>query len=155
MKGYYKMPEQTAKTIDKDNWLHTGDLGIMDTDGRLRFLTRIKDVFRVGGENVAPAEVEDVLHKHPKIKQAQVIGVPDPRLIEVPAAYVILRENEQATPDEIMAWAKERLANFRVPRYVKVIDSFEHYGMTGSSKVQKNKLRAKALVELGLDNKKS
>ena len=109
----------------------------------------------VGGENVAPAEVEDVLHKHPKIKQAQVIGVPDPRLIEVPAAYVILRENEQATPDEIMAWAKERLANFRVPRYVKVIDSFEHYGMTGSSKVQKNKLRAKALVELGLDNKKS
>jgi fatty-acyl-CoA synthase len=150
MKGYYKMPEQTAKAIDKDNWLHTGDLGVMDADGRLRFLTRIKDVFRVGGENVAPGEVEDVLHKHPAIKQAQVIGVPDPRLIEVPAAYVILREGAHATPDEIIAWSKERLANFRVPRYVRIIDSFEHYGMTGSSKVQKNKLRAQAIIELGL-----
>lgn len=150
MKGYYKMPAETAKAIDKDKWLHTGDLGVMDSDGRLRFLTRIKDVFRVGGENVAPAEVEDVLHKHPKIKQAQVFGVPDPRLIEVPAAYVILREGETATPGEIIAWAKERLANFRVPRYVKIIDSFEQYGMTGSAKVQKNKLRAKALLELPL-----
>jgi fatty-acyl-CoA synthase len=151
MKGYYKMPEQTAKAIDRDQWLHTGDLGVMDAAGRLRFLTRIKDVFRVGGENVAPAEVEDVLHKHPKIKQAQVIGVPDPRLIEVPAAYVILREGERATPEEIIAWAKERLANFRVPRYVKIIESFEHYGMTGSAKVQKNKLRAQALIDLGLN----
>ena len=153
MKGYYKMPEQTAKAIDKNNWLHTGDLGVMDEDGRLRFLTRIKDVFRVGGENVAPAEVEDVLHQHPKIKQAQVIGVPDPRLIEVPAAYVILREGESATPEEIIAWSKERLANFRVPRYVKIIESFEHYGMTGSAKVQKNKLRAQALLDLGLQKR--
>ena len=126
----------------------------MDDDGRLRFLTRIKDVFRVGGENVAPAEVEDMLHKHPKIKQAQVIGVPDPRLVEVPAAYVILREGETTTPDEIMAWAKERLANFRVPRHVKIIESFETYGMTGSAKVQKNKLRAQALIDLGLTDGK-
>ena len=154
MKGYYKMPEQTAKAIDQDRWLHTGDLGVMDDDGRLRFLTRIKDVFRVGGENVAPAEVEDMLHKHPKIKQAQVIGVPDPRLVEVPAAYVILREGETTTPDEIMAWAKERLANFRVPRYVKIIESFETYGMTGSAKVQKTKLRAQALIDLGLTDGK-
>ena len=92
----------------------------MDAGGRLRSLTRIKDVFRVGGENVAPAEVEDVLHRHPKIKHAQVIGVPDPRLVEVPVAYVILREGERATPDEIIAWSKERMANFRVPRYVKI-----------------------------------
>jgi fatty-acyl-CoA synthase len=153
MKGYYKMPEQTARAIDEGKWLHTGDLGVMDEEGRLRFLTRIKDVFRVGGENVAPAEVEDVLHRHPKIKQAQVIGVPDSRLIEVPAAYVILREGETATPEELIAWSKERLANFRVPRYVKIVDSFERYGMTGSAKVQKNKLRAQALIELGLDVK--
>ena len=150
MKGYYKMPEQTAKAIDKDGWLHTGDLGVMDREGRLKFLTRIKDVFRVGGENVAPAEVEDVLHKHPKIKQAQVIGVPDARLVEVPAAYVILREGEQATPDELIAWSKPRMANFRVPRYIQIVESFEQIGMTGSSKVQKNKLRAQALVEFGL-----
>ncbi|MBS1218180.1 MAG: fatty-acid-CoA ligase [Proteobacteria bacterium] len=154
MKGYYKMPEQTAQAIDADGWLHTGDLGIMDHEGRLKFLTRIKDVFRVGGENVAPAEVEDVLHKHPKIKQAQVIGVPDPRLVEVPAAYVILRDGVTATPEELIAWCKARLANFRVPRYLKIVDSFETIGMTGSSKVQKNKLRAQALIDFGLEESK-
>ncbi len=154
MQGYYKMPEQTAKTITPDGWLHTGDLGVMDEDGRLKFLTRIKDVFRVGGENVAPAEVEEVLHRHPQIKQAQVIGVPDPRLIEVPAAYVILNEGATATPGEIIAWSRERLANFRVPRYVQIVDSFDKIGMTGSAKVQKNKLRAQALIDFGLkDNK--
>ncbi len=154
MQGYYKMPEQTAKTIDAEGWLHTGDLGVMDEDGRLKFMTRIKDVFRVGGENVAPAEVEDVLHKHPKIKQAQVIGVPDPRLVEVPAAYIILMEGATATPGEIIAWGKERLANFRAPRYVQIVDSFEKIGMTGSSKVQKNKLRAQALIDFGLEEMK-
>ena len=150
MKGYYKLPEQTAKTIDAGGWLHSGDLGVMDDENRLRFLTRMKDVFRVGGENVAPAEVEDVLHRHPKIKQAQVIGVPDPRLTEVPAAYVILRDGEETTADDIIAWSRERMANFRVPRYVRIVDSFEHIGMTGSAKVQKNKLRAHALVDFGL-----
>lgn len=154
MKGYYKMPEQTAQAIDADGWLHTGDLGIMDHEGRLKFLTRIKDVFRVGGENVAPAEIEDVLHKHPKIRQAQVIGVPDPRLVEVPAAYVILRDGVTATPEELIAWCKARLANFRVPRYLKIVDSFETIGMTGSSKVQKNKLRAQALIDFGLEETK-
>jgi fatty-acyl-CoA synthase len=156
MKGYYRMPEQTAKAIDAQGWLHTGDYGIMDEDGRLRFASRIKDVFRVGGENVAPAEVEDVLHKHPKIRQAQVIGVPDPRLIEVPAAYVILREGERATAEEIIEWSKPRMANFRVPRYVRVVTTFDDIGMTGSNKVQKNKLRAQALIDFGLaENKKS
>lgn len=154
MQGYYRMPEQTANAIDGDGWLHTGDLGVMDEDGRLKFITRIKDVFRVGGENVAPAEVEDVLHKHPQIKQAQVIGVPDPRLVEVPAAYVILKAGEHATPQALMAWSSERLANFRVPRYLKIVDSFETIGMTGSSKVQKNKLRAQALVDFGLEDTK-
>ena len=153
MKGYYKMPAETAKAIDAQGWLHTGDFGVMDEDGRLRFGSRIKDVFRVGGENVAPAEVEDVLHKHPAVKQAQVIGVPDPRLIEVPAAYVILKEGEHATPEEIIDWSRQRMANFRVPRYLKVVDSFENIGMTGSAKVQKNKLRAQALIDFGLEEK--
>ena len=150
MKGYYKMPAETAKAIDSEGWLHTGDLGIMDEDGRLRFATRLKDVFRVGGENVAPAEVEDALHKHPKVKQAQVVGVPDPRLIEVPAAYVILKDGARATSEEIVEWSKARMANFRVPRYVKIVDSFETIGMTGSAKIQKNKLRAQALIDFGL-----
>jgi fatty-acyl-CoA synthase len=153
MKGYYKMPEETAKAIDVEGWLHTGDLGVMDDDGRLRFASRLKDVFRVGGENVAPAEVEDVLHRHPKVKQAQVIGVPEPRLGEVPAAYVILKEGEHASAEEIIEWSKTRMANFRVPRYVKIVDTFESIGMTGSAKVQKNKLRARALKDFGVDEK--
>ncbi len=152
MQGYYKMPDETAKTVQADGWLHTGDLGVIDDNGRLKFLTRIKDVFRVGGENVTPAEVEEVLHQHPAIQQAQVIGVPDPRLIEVPAAYVILKAGQSATPGDIIIWSKERLANFRVPRYVKIIDSFENIGMTSSAKVQKNKLRAQALIDFGLED---
>jgi fatty-acyl-CoA synthase len=152
MKGYYKMPEQTAKTIDARGWLHTGDLGVMDGDGRLRFIARIKDIIRVGGENVAPPEVEEVLHQHPAVKQAQVIGVPDARLVEVPAAYLILKAGAVATPDEIVAWSRARMANFRVPRYVKIVDSFDSIGMTGSAKVQKNKLRAQALIDLGLSD---
>ena len=150
MQGYYKMPEATAKAIDPEGWLHTGDLGVMDEDGRMKFLTRIKDVFRVGGENVAPAEVEEVLHRHEKVKQAQVIGVPDPRLGEVPAAYVILQPGTDATPEELIAWSRERMAKFRVPCYLKIIDSFETIGMTGSAKIQKNKLRAQALLDFGL-----
>ena len=153
MQGYYRTPAETAKAIDAQGWLHTGDLGVMDDEGRLRFVSRIKDVFRVGGENVAPAEVEDVLHRHPKVKQAQVIGVPDARLIEVPAAYVILKESERATPEEIIEWTRTRMANFRVPRYVRIVDSFENIGMTGSAKVQKNKLRAQALTDFGLADK--
>jgi fatty-acyl-CoA synthase len=150
MKGYYNMPEQTAKAVDADGWLHTGDLGVKDEAGRLRFDGRLKDMFRVGGENVAPAEVEDVLHRHPAIRQAQVVGVPDPRLVEVPAAFVILNEGMAASEPEIIAWCKERCANFRVPRYVRIVDGFDAIGMTGSAKVQKNKLRAHAIAVLGL-----
>ena len=150
MLGYYAMPEQTAKAIDAEGWLHTGDLGVKDAAGRLRFSGRLKEMFRVGGENVAPAEVEDVLHTHPAIAQAQVIGVPDPRLLEVPAAYVVLRPGAVASEAEIIAFCKERCANFRVPRYVRMVDGFEAIGMTGSSKVQKSRLRDYALDDLGL-----
>ncbi|WP_137176768.1 AMP-binding protein [Roseomonas sp. AR75] len=150
MKGYYNMPEQTARAIDRDGWLHTGDLGVMDEAGRLRFAGRAKELIRVGGENVAPAEVEDVLHAHPAVVQAQVIGVPHPRLMEVPAAYVILHGRDAATPDELVAWCRERLAGFRVPHHLRIVDSFDHIGMTASSKVQKSKLREYALTDLGL-----
>jgi fatty-acyl-CoA synthase len=150
MKGYYAMAEQTARAIDGAGWLHTGDLGVMDQAGRLRFAGRAKELIRVGGENVAPAEVEDVLHTHPAVAQAQVVGVPEPRLMEVPAAYVVLRGGATATPDELIAWCRERLAGFRVPRHVRIVDGFEHIGMTGSAKVQKSKLRAFAIGDLGL-----
>ena len=151
MKGYYNMPEQTAKTIDSEGWLHTGDLGVADEDGRIAFAGRLKEMLRVGGENVSPVEVEDMMHRHPAIKQSQVIGVPDPRLMEVVAAYVILKDGSAGIePDEIIAWCKERMANFKVPRYVRIIDTFDHIGMTASSKVQKSKLREYALDDLKL-----
>jgi len=148
MKGYYNTPEATAKAFTPDGWLRTGDLGEMTPDGRLRMLGRLKDVFRVGGENVAPAEVEEVLLAHPAVETAQVIGVPDPRLGEVPCAYVTLKS--QTTDAELLQWCKERLAGFRVPRYLRIVPDFEAIGMTASGKVQKAKLREHALRELKL-----
>jgi fatty-acyl-CoA synthase len=150
MKGYYNNPEATAKAFTEDGWLRTGDLGELTKDGRLRMVGRLKDVFRVGGENVAPAEVEEVLLAHPAIETAQVIGVPDKRLGEVPAAYVTLKHGKSATEAEILAWMKPRCANFRLPRYLRIVEDFEAIGMTASGKVQKTKLREYALRELGL-----
>ncbi|AHG62958.1 AMP-binding protein [Advenella mimigardefordensis] len=150
MHGYYNMPDVTARTFTEDGWLKTGDLGKMDRAGRLKMVGRLKDIFRVGGENVAPTEVEGFILLHEAIALAQVVGVPDERLGEVPAAFVVLKQGYSCTPDELIAWCKPRIANFKVPRYVRVVDSFEDIGMTGSSKVQKNKLRAHAISLLGL-----
>jgi len=150
MKGYYNKPEETARAIDAEGWLHTGDLGVCDAEGRFRFIGRAKEMLRVGGENVAPADVENVLHQNPKIRQAQVVGVPDARLQEVACAYVVLVEGAGATPQEIIDWCGQRMANFKVPRYVRIVEGFENIGMTGSAKVQKNKVRTQALIDFGL-----
>jgi fatty-acyl-CoA synthase len=107
-------------------------------------------VFRVGGENVAPAEVEEVLLSHPAVATAQVVGVPDTRLGEVGAAFVTLKGGAQASEAEIAAFMKARCANFRVPRYVAVVESFDAIGMTASGKVQKNRLRDHAIERFGL-----
>jgi fatty-acyl-CoA synthase len=148
MRGYCNNPEATAKAFTADGWLRTGDLGSLTADGRLRMTGRLKDVFRVGGENVAPAEVEEVLLAHPAVETAQVIGVPDQRLGEVPCAYVTLKST--ATEKELLDWCKARCANFRVPRYLRIVEDFEAIGMTASGKVQKTKLREHALRELKL-----
>jgi len=150
MQGYYNNPEANAKAFTEDGWLRTGDLGELTADGRLRMVGRLKDVFRVGGENVAPAEVEEVLLEHPAVQTAQVIGVPDARLGEVPAAYVTLKAGGHAKESELIAWCKARCANFRVPRYLRIVANFEAIGMTASGKVQKTKLREHALREFGL-----
>ena len=169
MKGYYKNDAANATVFTSDGWLRTGDLGVLGDDGRLSMVGRLKDVFRVGGENVAPAEVEEVLLAHVAVASAQVIGVPDARLGEVAAAYVTLKAgvaNTTAASDaaataatagkpgvseeELIAWCKSRCANFRVPRYLRVVADFEAIGMTGSGKVQKTKLREHALREFGL-----
>src|SRR3954468_17878444 len=150
MRGYINNPEASAKAFTADGWLRTGDLGSLTAEGRLRMVGRLKDVFRVGGENVAPAEVEEVLLAHPAVETAQVIGVPDARLGEVPCAYVTLKSSALAQESELIAWCKARCANFRVPRYLRIVASFEAIGMTASGKVQKTKLREHALRELGL-----
>ena len=149
MRGYFEMPAETAKALSPDGWLSTGDIGRLDADGRLEFVGRAKDVIRVGGENVSPTEVEDVLHHHPGIRQAAVVGVPDDRLVEVPFAFVVLADGPPTTPEEITAWARERLAGFKVPRHVHVVAGFEEFGMTASSKVQKRHLAEHARRLLG------
>lgn len=144
MKGYYDMPDKTAETLSSDGWLSTGDLGRMGTDGRLEFVGRLKNIVRVGGENVSPEEVEDRLHRHPAIKQAQVVGVPDDRLVEVCAVFVILNEGAALDPVELIDWARARMAGFKIPRHVWIVEGFEDIGMTASSKIQKTKLAAHA-----------
>jgi len=148
MRGYYNNPEANAKAFTDDGWLRTGDLGELTPDGRLRMSGRLKDLFRVGGENVSPAEVEEVLLAHPAVETAQVIGVPDARLGEVGCAYVTLKG--KASERELLEWCRSRMANFRVPRYLKIVEDFEAIGMTASGKVQKTKLREHALRELKL-----
>jgi fatty-acyl-CoA synthase len=150
MKGYVNDPEATAKAFTPDGWLRTGDLGELTAGGRLRMVGRLKDVFRVGGENVAPAEVEEVLLAHPAVETAQVVGVPDARLGEVPCAYVTLKAGRAASQEEILSFVRTRAANFRVPRYLRIVDDFESIGMTASGKVQKTKLREHAIREFKL-----
>jgi len=149
MRGYFDKPKETAEAL-RDGWLHTGDLGRLGEDGRLEFLGRAKEIVRVGGENVSPADVENILHRHPAIKQAAVVGVPDPRLIEVVAAFVIPNEGTNCDPVDIVAWCKDNMAGFKVPRHVFVVDGFEAIGMTASSKVQKKSLATHARTLLGL-----
>ena len=145
MNGYCNNAEANARAFTEDGWLRTGDLGELTADGRLRMIGRLKDVFRVGGENVAPAEVEEVLLAHPAVETAQVVGVPDARLGEVPCAYVTLKSQGVANESDLLAWCKARCANFRVPRYLRIVEDFEAIGMTASGKVQKAKLREHAV----------
>jgi fatty-acyl-CoA synthase len=152
MRGYFDKPKETADVLSSDGWLSTGDLGRLGSDNRLEFLGRLKDIVRVGGENVSPAEVEDMLHRHPAIRQAAIVGVPDPRLTEVVAAFVIAREGIVCDPDDVIAWSREHMAGFKVPRHVWVVEEFETIGMTASSKIQKRQLAAHARGLLGLSS---
>ena len=148
MVGYYNKPEETANAIDAEGWLHSGDLGVLDEEGYLHITGRLKDMLICGGFNVYPAEIEDYLYTHPKIKQVSVIGVPDHRLGEVCMAYVELKEGEHATEQEIIDFCRDKIANIKVPRFVKFVTEFP---MTAVGKIQKFKLREMAVKELGLE----
>ena len=147
MQGYYKKPEETAAAIDAEGWLHSGDVGTMREDGVIRFLGRYKDLLKVGGENVDPAEVEEFLLGHPAVDQAQVVGVPDSRLSEVACACVVLKPGQTVSNEDLAAFCRGRLASFKIPQYTVVMDEFP---MTASGKVQKFLLREMAVAEAGL-----
>jgi HIP---CoA ligase len=141
MRGYYEDPEQTAEAIDQDGWLHTGDIGVMDDRGYLRITDRKKDMFIVGGFNAYPAEIENELLRHPAIAQAAVVGAPDDRLGEVGVAFIVPRTGETADPVQIVAWAREQMANYKVPRRVEIVDALP---VNASGKVLKFELRERA-----------
>jgi acyl-CoA synthetase (AMP-forming)/AMP-acid ligase II len=141
MQGYFDEPEQTAETIDADGWLHTGDIGVMDERGCLRVTDRIKDMFIVGGFNAYPAEIEGVLMRHPGVAQAAVVGTPDERMGEVGVAFVVPRPGATVDPDEVVAWSREEMANYKVPRKVLVVDALP---LNASGKVVKYELREQA-----------
>ena len=140
MAGYFENPEATAEAIDADGWLHTGDVGSMDDAGNLRITDRIKDMFTNGGFNAYPAEIEDLLLAHPDIAQVAVVGVPDERQGEVGAAFVVPVTGRTVDGAEVIAWARDHLANFKVPRHVTVLDSLP---VNPSGKVVKYELRAR------------
>ena len=123
MAGYFEDPAATGEAIDADGWLHTGDVGTMDERGYIDITDRIKDLFIVGGFNAYPAEIEDLLLGHPDIAQVAVVGIPDERQGEVGAAFVVPVTGHDADPDEIVAWAREHMANFKVPRVVEIVDA--------------------------------
>jgi acyl-CoA synthetase (AMP-forming)/AMP-acid ligase II len=139
MTGYFEDPAATAEAVDADGWLHTGDVGVMDDRGYLRITDRKKDLFIVGGFNAYPAEIENLLLGHPDIAQVAVVGVPDARMGEVGAAFVVPATGTEPDPDEIVAWAREHMANFKVPRQVTVVDALP---FNASGKVMKFELRA-------------
>lgn len=138
MQGYLDNAEETAKTIDADGWLHTGDLGILDVKGRLRITDRLKDMIIVGGFNCYPAEVERIMAGHPDIAQVAVVGVADERLGEVPKAFVIAKPGKTPDEAEIISWCREHMANYKAPRTVEIVDALP---TNASGKVQKFALR--------------
>ena len=142
MQGYYKQSEETARTIDTDGWLHTGDMGILRPDGHLRFVGRYKDMLKIGGENVDPMEVEAYLMGHPAINLAAVVAYPDARLSEVGVAFVRLEPGQALTEEQVLDYCRGKIASFKIPRRVIFVDE---YPMTSSGKIQKAKLREEAV----------
>jgi fatty-acyl-CoA synthase/long-chain acyl-CoA synthetase len=144
--GYYRDAEKTAQALDAGGWFHTGDIGSLDETRTIMFHGRIKDMLKVGGENVAAAEVEAQLQKHPAVKLAQVVGIPDPKYAEVPAAFVELRPGEEATEAELIEFCRREISGFKVPRHIRFVTEWP----MSSSKIQKFRLRGALVEELKL-----
>ena len=147
MKGYYKMPKATASAIDKDGWLHTGDLACRTPEGNYRITGRLKDMIIRGGENIYPKEIEEFIYTHPKVSDVQVIGVPDEAMGEEIMACVILKDGEEMTADEMKQFVRDHMAKHKVPKYIDFVTGFP---MNDAGKIQKYKMREQAIEKLGL-----
>jgi fatty-acyl-CoA synthase len=148
MKGYDGDPKATAKVVDHDGWLYTGDLAVMHPDGYVSFKGRSKDTIIRGGENIYPREVEDFLHTHPKVADVHVIGLPHDKLGETVLAWIQLKTGEEATVEEIQGFCRGKIAYFKIPQYIRFVDGFP---MTVSKKVQKFLMREQEIRERGLE----
>ncbi len=149
MLGYWNDPAKTAEAVDADGFMHTGDLAVMDDDGYLSIVGRSKDMVIRGGENIYPREVEEFLYTHPDVLDAQVVGVPDRTYGEELCAWVRLREDAEATGEDLRSFCRGKLAHYKVPRYVRIVEEFP---MTVTGKVQKFKMREASISELGLED---
>ena len=147
MKGYYKMPKATASAIDRDGWLHTGDLACRTPEGNYRITGRLKDMIIRGGENIYPKEIEEFIYTHPKVSDVQVIGVPDKAMGEEIMACIILKEGETMTADEMKQYVLDHMAKHKVPKYIEFVTGFP---MNDAGKIQKYKMREQAIEKLGL-----
>ena len=147
MKGYYKMPKETAAAIDEDGWLHTGDLALRTPEGNYRITGRLKDMIIRGGENIYPKEIEEFIYTHEKVKDVQVIGVPDEQYGEEIMACIILKEGESMTADEMKEYVKSHMAKHKVPKYIDFVDSFP---MNAAGKILKFQMRDDAAKRLGI-----
>ena len=145
--GYYRDPEKTAQALDAAGWFHTGDIGSLDKSGTILFHGRFKDMLKVGGENVAAAEIEAVLQRHDAVKLAQVVGLPDEKYVEVPAAFVELEPDGKVTEQALIDFCRKEVAGFKVPRHIRFVTEWP----MSSSKIQKFRLRTGLVKELGLD----
>jgi fatty-acyl-CoA synthase len=148
MLGYYNMPDQTARTIDADGWLHSGDIALRMPNGYYRITGRIKDMVIRGGENIYPREIEEFLYTHPAVQDVSVVGVPDPKYIEELAAWIRLKPGQTVSEAEIRAYCQKNLSHFKVPKYIRFVSEFPQ---TVTGKIQKFKIREAMIQELGLD----
>jgi acyl-CoA synthetase (AMP-forming)/AMP-acid ligase II len=146
MQGYFEEPEETAATIDTDGWLHTGDIAVMDERGYIRITDRKKDMFIVGGFNAYPAEIENLMMANDALAQVAIVGVPDERMGEVGYAYVVGRPGVRVNPDELLAWTRAHMANYKAPRFIEVVDELP---LNASGKVLKFELRDRARAARG------
>lgn len=152
MKGYWRDEAQTKKAIH-DGWIYTGDLGVLDEEGYCKVIGRIKDTIIRGGENIFPSEVEEFLYTFPKIEDVQVVGVADTKYGEQICACVKLRAGQQSTDEEIQNFCKDKIAHYKIPKYVLFFDSFAPY-MTITGKIQKFKLREECSKRLKISDEK-